>query len=60
MDDLCQLCIAPKEKDGPSFMRGVELKKGLAIDIIERWRMVAKLAYFEASPTGLFNTSQYR
>ncbi|MGQ9690964.1 MAG: hypothetical protein ACUVQY_06860 [Thermoproteota archaeon] len=41
-------------------MRGVELKKGLAIDIIERWGMVAKLAYFEASPTGLFNTSQYR
>jgi len=53
VDDLCRLCIPPEGIDEPNFVKGVELKKRWAMDMIERWGGVAKLAYFEDSPAGM-------
>ncbi|MCX8183955.1 MAG: GNAT family N-acetyltransferase [Crenarchaeota archaeon] len=53
LDDLCRLCIPPERQADPSFMKGVELKKIWARDIIKQWGSVAKIAYLEGTPAGL-------
>ncbi|WP_125672144.1 GNAT family N-acetyltransferase [Candidatus Methanodesulfokora washburnensis] len=53
LDDLCMLCMPPDRKNDPVFMKGVELKKIWARDMLKRWGSVAKIAYVGESPAGL-------
>ncbi|MGY0288960.1 MAG: hypothetical protein ACUX7D_09440 [Candidatus Methanodesulfokora washburnensis] len=53
LDNLCMLCVPPDRKNDPVFMKGVELKKIWAGDMLKRWGSVARIAYVGESPAEL-------
>ncbi len=53
LDDLCRLCVPPERQADRSFMKGVELKKIWAMDMLKRWGSVAKIAYLGDALAGL-------
>jgi hypothetical protein len=52
-NNLCMLCVPLDRKNDPVFMKGVELKKIWARDMLKRWGSVARIAYVGESPAGL-------
>ncbi|MEM3569171.1 MAG: GNAT family N-acetyltransferase [Thermoproteota archaeon] len=53
LNDLCELCVPLERQADQSFMKGVELKKIWAMDMLKQWGSVAKIAYLEGTPAGL-------
>jgi GNAT superfamily N-acetyltransferase len=51
--DLCRLCIPLERQSDPVFMKGVELKRIWAEDMLKCWGSVAKIAYVGEAPAGL-------
>lgn len=53
VDHLINLCISPDKKDDPLFIKGANVKKKWATQIMKRYGSVAKLAYLDSKPVGL-------
>lgn len=53
LSDLCKLCVPLDRQSDPVFVRGVELKRIWAEDMLKRWGSVAKIAYVDEAPAGL-------
>ncbi len=51
--DLCKLCVPLDRQSDPVYVRGVELKRIWAEDMLKRWGSVAKIAYVGEAPAGL-------
>jgi len=53
VDDLINLCTPPDKKDDFLFIEGINAKKKWAIQVIEKYGSIAKLAYLNSKPVGL-------
>lgn len=53
IDDLCQACIHPTKRDDPDWRKGAEEKKEWAVEMLQKWGSLAKLAYKDDIPVGM-------
>ena len=53
MEDLCQVCVPPEQRDDPDFIKGVEEKRKWATEMLRKWGSIAKLAYHNQGPVGM-------
>jgi len=55
--DLCLVCVPPEKSNDMDWQKGVEEKRLWAIDILQKWGLIAKIAYYDDSLAGMI---QYR
>jgi GNAT superfamily N-acetyltransferase len=53
VNHLVDLCIPLDKKDDPLFIKGVNVKKKWATQILKKHGSIAKLAYLDSKPVGL-------
>jgi GNAT superfamily N-acetyltransferase len=57
VDDLCGVCIAPRLRGDPDWIRGASDKRKWAAETFAKWGSFAKVAYENGNPAGMI---QYR
>ena len=53
IEDLCQVCVPPEERDDLDWMKGVKDKKRWAVEMLGKWGSFAKLACRNGGPVGM-------
>jgi len=52
IDDLCRICVPSEQRDDPTSIKGMEEKRKWAMEMLQRWGSLAKMAYKGPVPVG--------
>jgi len=53
IEHLINLCIPNERKNDPAFVKGAEVKRKWAVNVLKKHGNIGKLAYLNSKPVGL-------
>jgi N-acetylglutamate synthase-like GNAT family acetyltransferase len=52
-EDLCRVCIPPKYRKNPDFIKGIEAKNTWSQEMLEKWGTFGKIGYLKGERAGI-------